>query len=422
MIIAVVLFVLLILVGIDVGISMLAGGLLGMLLADIDPVMLPLTMTSAVDSSALVSIPLFVLAAEIMNRGGITERLVNWSLSLFGHARGALSQVAIGTNVLMAGISGSAVADATAIGRTLIPAMRAEGYPEGYAGAVIASGAMIGPIIPPSISLIIYAVMANESVLDMFMAALLPGLVLAAGFSAICWHLAVRRGYPARDRAAWTVFLTVSWSAAGALFMPVIILGGMRFGLLTDIEAAGVVALYALLLSCFVYRSVGVRQLVEVLAESARSAAVVLFMLAAAGPFSWLLAESKVNEALAGAILALTQNPIIGLLLINVLLLLVGCLVEPLPAMVIFVPSLLPVGVALGIDPVQFGIVIVINLMVGMLTPPVGLLLFVVSSVGRMSVRAMIGEIWPFLGWSVAVLVLMSLFPALVLWLPGTLR
>jgi tripartite ATP-independent transporter DctM subunit len=409
-----VVFLVVLMLGFDVGLSMVVAAMVGMLLHPVNPVdlvMIPLTMTTAISTSALVTVPLFVLAAELMNRGGLTERLIEWSLVLVGHVRGALSQVAILSNLIMAGVSGSAVADAAATGGLLIPAMKKEGYPQGYAAAVIASGGLLGPIIPPSIPMIIYAVMANESVLKLFMGGIIPGLLLAAGFMVICYVIARMRGYPFRAKATWAAFFTTTKYSFPALVMPMIIVLGMRYGLVTDIEASAVAALYALLVSVFVYRSIGAKEMVRVFYEAARSAAAVLFLLAAAGPFGWLLAESKINDALAQGILSLSSDPIHGLLLINGLLLIIGCFLEPLPAMVIFLPSLLPVGHALGIDSVHLGVVMVLNLMIGMLTPPVGLLLFVVAGIGKIPFTEVTRGIVPFLIWSLIVLALAIFFP-----------
>jgi tripartite ATP-independent transporter DctM subunit len=414
LIIIFVIFFVVLMLGFDVGLSMVVAAMVGMLIHPVSPVdlvMIPLTMTTAINTSALVTIPLFVLAAEIMNRGGLTERLIEWSLMMVGHIRGALSQVAIISNLIMAGVSGSAVADAAATGGILIPAMKREGYPAGYAGAVIAAGGLLGPIIPPSIPMIVYAVMANESVLRLFIGGVIPGLLLAAGFMVICYVIAVRSGYPFRAKATWAAFFVTTQYSLPALAMPVIIVLGMRYGLVTDIEAAAVAALYALVVSFFVYRSIGLRELFRVFYEAARSASAVLFLLAAAGPFGWLLAESKINDTFAQGILSLTSDPILGLLLINGFLLLVGIFIEPLPAMIIFLPSLLPVGAALGIDGVHLGVVMVLNLVIGMLTPPVGMLLFVVAGIGKIPLAAVTRRILPFLAWSIVVLALAIFFP-----------
>lgn len=410
------------LAGFDVGLAMIGAAVVGMILHPVYPVdliMIPMTMANSVNHSALVTIPLFVLAAEMMNHGGLTRRLIDWSLSVVGHIKGGLSQVSITSNLIMAGVSGSAVADAAATGGLLVPAMKKEGYPDGYAGAVIAAGAMLGPIIPPSVPMIIYAVIANVSVIKLFMAGIVPGLLLAAGYMVICWLIARARNYPSRERQTWRAVLVATQYSIFALGMPVIVVLGMRFGYVTDIEAAAAAALYALLVSTLVYRAMGWRDLLRVFRLAMRSSATVLFLLAAAGPFGWLLAEAKINDAIADGILALTADPLIGLILINIILLIIGCFLEPLPALVIFIPSLLPVGTALGIDPVHLGLVMVMNLMIGMLTPPVGLLLFVVAGIGDIPLGRIIRAVTPFLLWSLMVLAIATLFPAVVLWLPG---
>jgi tripartite ATP-independent transporter DctM subunit len=418
-------FLIVLMLGFDVGLSMIVAAMVGMLLhpvSAVDLVMIPLTMTTAVSTTALVTIPLFVLAAELMNRGGLTERLIEWSLVMVGHLRGALSQVAILSNLIMAGVSGSAVADAAATGGLLIPGMRKEGYPAGYAGAVIAAGGLLGPIIPPSIPMIIYAVMANESVVRLFMGGVIPGLLLASGFMVICYLMARRHNYPFRAKATWKIFFATTLFSAPALIMPLIIVLGMRYGLVTDIEASGVAAFYALLVSVLLYRSIGWKDMITVFYEASRSAAAVLFLLAAAGPFGWLLAESRINDAVAQGILSLTSDPLVGLLLINGLLLIIGCFLEPLPAMVVFLPSLLPVGAALHIDGVHLGVVMVLNLMIGMLTPPVGLLLFVVAGIGKIPFVEVTRAIMPFLAWSLVVLALAIFFPFITTGLYGLIN
>jgi tripartite ATP-independent transporter DctM subunit len=251
-------FFALLVVGLDVGFSMLLAALIGMLLRSgsgiIDPVMAPLALVSAVDSPALVTVPLFILAGEIMNHGGVTRRLIAWSSAMVGHFRGSLSQVALITNLIMAGISGSAVADASATGSVLIPAMKKEGYKPGYAAAVIAAGSMLGPILPPSIPMIIYGILANLSILRLFLAGVVPGLLLCAGYMVICAYIARRRNYVARERSSWSTRASITRSSIWALMMPVLIILGIRSGLITDTEAAGMICVYALIIGLFVYR------------------------------------------------------------------------------------------------------------------------------------------------------------------------
>ena len=293
-----------------------------------------------------MQIPLFVLAGEIMNRGGLTQRLIEWSLAIVGHVRGALSHVAILTNLILAGVSGSAVADAVATGKPLIPAMRKRGYKGSYAAAVIAAGALLGPIIPPSIPMVVYAQIANVSVIRMFLSGVVPGLMLAAGFFALCTVIARRRGYPAEQRTDFAGKVRATGRASWALAMPLLIILGIRAGLFTETEVAAAVVLYALVVSLVVYRDMKAGELPALILEAGRTSAVILFLLAAAGPFSWLVAETQVSEHLVAGIRTISDHPIVILLIVNLLLLVVGSLLEPLPAMVIFLPALLPIGAA----------------------------------------------------------------------------
>jgi len=418
-------FLLLLVIGFDVGFSMILASWFGILTKTeraVDASIIPLTMISYVDSYALVQIPLFILAGELMNRGGLTQRLIEWASALVGRLRGSLGHVSILTNFVMAGVSGSAVADAVATGKPLIPAMKNAGYDHGYAGAVIAAGALLGPIIPPSIPMVVYAQLASQSVIKLFMAGVVPGVLLAAGFMVICTLVARHRQYPCAEASSLRQQVRATRRAGWALMMPVIIIGGIRFGLMTDTEAAAVAAIYALAVSLFVYRDFKLGSLPQVLAATGRSSALILFLLAAAGPFSWLVAESQINQTIVALIRDFSTNPLVVLLTINALLLVVGCVIEPLPAMVIFVPTLLPIGAQLGIDPIQFGAVIVLNLMIGLLHPPIGLLLFIVSSVGRVPIGSVMRESLPFLLWSLIVLGLAIVFPGITTWLPSQVR
>lgn len=418
-------FLVLLLIGFDVGFSMIVAALIVVVFKTgqaVDPVTIPMSMLAGIDSYALVQVPLFILAGELMNRGGLTQRLIAWSQSLVGHLKGSLGHTSILTNLVMAGVSGSAVADAVATGKPLIPAMVKAGYGGGFAGAVIAAGALLGPIIPPSIPMVVYGQLANQSVMKLFMSGVVPGLLLAGGYMVLCSVIANRRGYPPAARATWRERAGATRTAGWALMMPVIIILGMRFGLVTDTEAAAVAALYALIVGLVIYRSFGVRTLPGILATTGRSTGAILFLLAAAGPFSWLVAESQVGAAVTALIRSITTDPLGTLLIINVFLLLIGCIIEPLPAMIIFIPTLLPLVGQLGIDPIQFGSVVVLNLMIGMLHPPIGLLLFVVSSVGRVPIKSVMIESLPFLAWSLVVLALAILYPPITTWLPSQLR
>ena len=418
-------FLLALLIGFDVGFSMIFSAWLGILAKPgeaIDTAMMPLYMISGVDSYALVQVPLFILAGELMNSGGLTMRLIDWAMALVGRLKGSLGHVSIITNFVMAGVSGSAVADAVATGKPLIPAMRKEGYGEGFAGAVIVAGALLGPILPPSIPMVVYAQISSQSVVKLFTAGVVPAILLAAGFLVICSIVARYRRYASRERVDFKSKVRATGRASWALMMPVIVIGGIRFGLLTVTESAAVAVLYALVVSFVVYRGITLRQLPRLIFHAGRSTAIVLFLLAAAGPFSWLVAESQINQTVIDTIQSVSTNPIVVLLIVNLFLLLIGCIVEPLPAMIIFLPLLIPLGAQVGIDPIQFGAVVVLNLMIGLIHPPIGLLLFVVASVGKLRLGPVMWEVLPFLGWALLVLVLTIVFPPITTWLPSQIR
>lgn len=414
-------FILALLIGLDVGFSMLFSAWLGVVTRgdDVNPAMIPQFMIAGVDTYALVQVPLFILAGELMNRGGLTLRLIDWAQALVGRIRGSLGHVSILTNLVMAGVSGSAVADAVATGKPLIPAMRKAGYGDGFAGAVIAAGALLGPIIPPSIPMVVYAQLSSQSVVKLFMAGVVPGLMLAGGFLVLCTVIAKIKGFPMAQPVPVREKMRATGRAGWALMMPVIIIGGIRFGLTTDTEAAAVAVLYSLIVSLFIYRGIRFGELPRLLAEAGRSTAIILFLLAAAGPFSWLVAESQISQTVVETIQSWSTNPVLVLLIINAFLLLIGCIIEPLPAMIIFLPVLIPLGAELGIDPIQFGAVVVLNLMIGLMHPPIGLLLFVVSSVGKIRIAPVMWQSLPFLAWAIVVLILTVVFPPITTWLPS---
>ncbi|MGQ9652925.1 MAG: TRAP transporter large permease [Thermodesulfobacteriota bacterium] len=418
-------FFVLIFLGMDIFFSMTLASYVGILAKTtrpVDPSIIPLRMVAGVDEYTLVAIPLFILAGELMNRGGITRRLVDFALAFVGQLRGGLSQVAVMVNVMMAGVSGAAVADASATGTILIPQMKKEGYDVEYAGAVIASAALIGPVIPPSIPMVIYGIMAHQSIAKLFMGGLIPGLMLGLGFMVLCGVLAKRRRYPRREPLPWRR----RWQAVGnslwALCMPVVVVGGIRFGVVTVTEAAGVACVYALLVGMLVYRELKPSDIADVLYQAGLNTGIVMILLSASGIFSWLLVESRVQDVISDFIFGLSNNPVVVLLIINVVLLLIGIPLEPLPAMIIFIPALIPMSGKIGVDPIQFGWICVFNLMIGMLTPPVGMLLFVASAIGKIPLASLSRQIVPFLGISLAVLGLVTYVPWVTTWLPSLMK
>jgi TRAP-type transport system large permease protein len=418
-------FLAFLILGLDVGFSMILSSYLGILVKTsrhVNATIIPLRMAGGVDSFLLVAIPLFVLAGELMNQGGLTKRLVNFSLSVVGQFKGSLSQVAVITNIIMGGCSGSAVADASATGSILIPAMKEEGYEVEYAGAVIASSAAIGAINPPSIPMVIYGAISNVSIAKLFLSGVIPGFLLGVGFIVTCRIVAGRRNYPRRSRANWRAIAAAFLGALWALFMPVIILSGVVFGIVTATEAASVAVVYTLLVGLLIHRELNLRKLIEIFYKAGVTSGVIMFLLAAAGIFGWLLAESQINLVISNFLFSISHNPWVILLLINIFLLILGCLLEPLPALIIFVPALIPLGAKLGIDPVHMGLVMVLNLMIGMLLPPVGFLLLVVSAIGNIPMGSLIRQVFPFLLIALGVLFASTFYPPIATWLPSLIK
>jgi tripartite ATP-independent transporter DctM subunit len=293
--------------------------------------------------------------------------------------------------------------------------MKRVGYRPAFAAAVISASAMLGAILPPSIPMLIYASIANVSVIRLFLAGIVPGLLLTAGYMAVCAAIARRHGYAAAPKATWSARWSATRASVWALIMPLIVLLGIRTGLTTITESAALIVVYALVVGIFIYRGLGVREVGRTFYDAARMSAVILFLLAAAGPFSWLMSELGIAASVAEITLGVSDHPFVILLIVNVLLLLVGKILEPVPALIMFTPTLLPVQAHLGMDPVQFGTMVVLNLMIGMQSPPVGLLLFVTSAIGKVPIGQVMLAVLPFVCWSLAVLVLVCAFPVITL-------
>lgn len=378
-------------------------------------------MFTAQDSFQLMAIPLFVLAGSLMNAGGLSRRLVALADALVGRLRGGLLHVNILSNVFFSGISGSAAADASAVGTILIPAMTRSGYALELAAAVTAAASLIGPIVPPSIPMILYGVEAEVSIARLFLAGAVPGLLLAAAFMATAVWVARRRGLPAGRTCTWREVGAALRGAAWAIMMPVIILGGILGGVFTPTESAAVAVFYALGVGLFVHRELTGPGIARALVETALTTGVVMLLIATTESFAWVLAREGVPQRLAQWVTGLSDSPAVVLLLVNALLLLIGIPLEPAPALVVLVPVLMPLVHALGIDPVHFGVVMVLNLVIGLVTPPVGASIFVVAAISRTPIGRLTRAMAPFLVVSIAVLLLVTYVPALSLWLPSLL-
>ena len=378
----------------------------------------PQRLTAAANSFPLLAAPFFMLTGMAMNTAGITHRIYDFAECLVGRFRGGLAHVNVIGSVIFAGMSGSAVADAAGLGTIEIKAMTDEGYPRPFAAAVTAASATIGPIIPPSVPLLIYGVLADVSIGRLFVGGFIPGLLMAAALMVMIRWMAHRRGFGAHSAPTLSEFVTKTRRAFLSLMTPVILFGGMLIGVFTPTEAAFAAAVYALLLGLLVYREIAWRDLPRIFLETVETNAAVLMLVMTASLMGWVLARAQVPQQLGAWILGTTRDPLIILLMINVFLLIVGCFMEALAAMIILVPVFLPVIQSVGIDPVHFGLVMVLNLMIGTLTPPVGIVLFVVARVAKLPFEVVTRATAPFLVPLIAVLVLITVFPELVLWLP----
>jgi tripartite ATP-independent transporter DctM subunit len=375
-------------------------------------------MAGGVDSFPLIAVPFFILAGNLMNTAGITNRIYDFAIAAVGWLRGGLGHVNVVGSVIFAGMSGTAVADAGGLGTIEIKAMRDHGYHDEFAVGITAASSTIGPIIPPSLPMVIFGVMANVSIGQLFAAGFVPGLLMAGAMMIyVTWY--ARRHNIGRDQAFNLGVLGRSFiRAVPALLTPVIIIGGMTSGAFTPTEAAIAACAWALILGIFLYRSLNLRQFYRISMETIETTASVLIIVGAASLFGWVLTTTRITEQLTSGLLSITTNPLLLLLIINIILLIVGCFMETIAAISILVPIFLPAITKLGIDPVQFGVIMVLNLMIGLLTPPVGMVLFVLSRVAKLSFDRTVMAVLPFMVPLVGVLILISVFPALTLYLP----
>ncbi len=379
----------------------------------------PQKFAQSIFSFPLIAAPLFILMGNIMNGAGITERIFKFATVCVGWMRGGLCHANILASVIFAGMSGSAVADAGGVGTLEIKAMKDEGYDAETAAAITAASATIGPIIPPSLPMVIYGVTADVSIGRLFLGGVVPGLLMAVSLMLMVREIARRRNLPRHPFPTmgdlWHAYKRAHW----ALMTPVILFGGMMGGWFTPTEAAAVAATYALILGLFVYRDFDIRTLPKLIVETVETTGVVLALLMTAAALGWCLSISRIPQTVGPFLVEHVQSPLLFLLIVNVLLLIVGCFMEALAAMLILVPILVPVSIALGIDPVHFGIVFVLNLMIGTITPPVGVVIFITSKIAGISFEAMSRAIIPWLIPLVAVLAAITIWPPLTTWLPN---
>lgn len=380
-------------------------------------------MTSGLDSFPFLALPLFVLAGHIFNRGGIARRIFNFARALVGHFRGSLAHVNVVGSMIFAGMSGTAQADAAGLGVIEIEEMKRDGFDPAFAAAVSAASSIIGPIIPPSVIMVIFAVMTEVSVADLFLGGFIPGILMGLSLMAmIYWMASTGRIYaPVHPRQSLKVVGRAFFSAFPALVAPILLVGGMLLGIATPTELGAIVVVYGIVLG-FLYRELTVPELLRILGEVGVTYAILVFIISNAFPFGWLVAINQVPALLAETILSATTNKWLVLLLINATLLIAGCFMETTAILVISVPVLFPLVVRLGIDPVHFGLVMIINLLIGINTPPFGIALFITMDIAKVSFGALCRAVAPFLIPMIITLLLVTFFPQLVLFLPNLVR
>lgn len=393
------------------------------LMAVLGNVSLPLlaqNIVRGVDSFPLMAIPFFLLAGELMNVGGISKRIVAFARALLGHITGGLGFVTVSASMLFAGVSGSAVADTSAIGSILYPVMKSEGYDEKRSAALFAAAGTIGPIIPPSIPMILFGVIANVSIVKLFLGGIIPGVLIGIGLM-IGWYIhAKKAGYRSSEKFSFKVLFKSGIDAFWALLLPVIILGGIVTGIYTPTEAAVIAVVYAFLVGLLVYKELKLPMLPELFVNSAKSTAVVMLVCGAATATAFFITTAQIPALLADTLLGLSGNsPILLMAFINILLLLVGCVMDLTPALLIMGPMLMPIVLKFGIDPVYFGVVMIVNLCIGLITPPVGNILFVGCSISKLSVTDMSKAIIPNIAIMIATLFVITYIPGLVTFIPN---
>ena len=371
------------------------------------------------DKYLLLAIPFFFLAGELMNAGGIMDRLVRLSKALVGHIPGGLGHVNVVESMIFAGMSGSAVSDVTAMGFIEIEMMRRMGYSSGFAAAITGASATIGPVIPPSIPFVIYGGITGVSIGKLFLGGIVPGVMMGLFLMVAIYILAIRRGYERSVRPPLSQILKEIFHSIPILVLPLIIIGGILSGVFTPTEAAVVAAVYAFFLGTIVLKTTDLREVFRLMMKVGLSTAKLMFIIAAASLFGWIMARENAPLLMTKTLLSISNNPYVVLLLINILLLILGCVMETIAIMVILVPILTPLVQSLGVDLVHFGVMITLNLMIGLLTPPVGMVMYAVVSIAKVSVVEFTRECFPFLVALFAVLLLITYVPSLVLWIPN---
>jgi len=389
------------------------------LMAGIPLIILPMKMYSGIDVFVLLSVPGFILAGNLMNQGGLTDRIISFCNHLLGHIRGGLALANVGASMLFAGISGTAVSDTASIGSVMIPAMRKEGYDADFSCAITAASSTVGPIIPPSVPMIIAATLSGLSVGKLFLAGAVPGFLLGVGLMGAAYLISRKRMYPKHARSSMRQIGRALVDTFWALLMTAIILLGIIGGIFTPTEASVIAVIYALMVGTFIYRKLTWARIQVVILDSMKTSASLMVLIGFANLFGWILITERLPQFISAEILNFSENRYVVLLLINLLLIFVGTFMETIAALLILFPILLQVATSVGVDPIHFAVIAVLNLIIGLTTPPVGVCLFVASGIGKISLGKVSKASLPFFGISLVVLLLVTLFPELSLYLPS---
>ena len=414
-------FAILLAIGVPVAFCLGLSALVTLFYLDIPLVVAFQRMAAGIDVFALLAIPFFIYAGELMNQSGVAEKLVRLAESLLGRLKGGLGHVSVFSCMLFGAVSGSAVAGVSAMGSTLTPIMRQNGYDDDFAVNVTATASTTGLLIPPSHNMIIYSIAAGGSVsiVSLFLAGVVPGILLGLTLMVVTYLIAVRRGYPGGQFPGWRQLGVAFMRAVPGLMSAVIIVGGILSGVFTATESSAIAVVYTVVIAVLVYRSLDWSGFVTATRNAVKTTAIVMLIISAASAFGWLMAVAEVPLRMSEALLSISDNPLVLMLIVNLILLILGTFMDMSPLIIITTPIFLPVVTELGMDPVQFGVVLILNLGIGLVTPPVGSVLFVGCAVGGIPIEKSVRSIWPFYGAMIGVLLLITAFPSISLGLPG---
>jgi len=411
--------VLTLVMGTPIAIAFALSSLAYIVIDGLPQVLLLHTMLGGIDSFPLLAIPFFIFAGHLMNGAGLTDRIFDFAKSIVGWMPGGLGYVNVGSSVIFAGMSGAAVADAGGLGLVEIKAMRKAGYDDDFSVGITAASSIIGPIIPPSLPMVIFGVMASTSIGKLFAAGIIPGLLMALSLMAMVYYLSKKRNYPVDNKFSFSVVWYYSRKAFLPILMPVIIIGGILSGVFTPTEAAVCASFYALVLGFGVYRTLDFKKLMDIIIETVETTASILFIVAGAAIFAWILTANQIANIFADNLLEITTDPTLVLFIIVGVVLAIGLFMETIAAITILVPILMPIAVIVGIDPIHLGVVVILSLMLGLLTPPVGMVLYVLSKVAKVPFEKCVSATFIFLIPLIFILVLIIIFPSIVTYIPN---